>query len=109
MKRLIPLLVLLLGGGIALHAQTAPFAGTVKDTRTGEPLPGATIELSSRSADGKKREIHLLSGLDGSFVLRHVPAGHYEVSVKVVGYERFSQEMDLADGTDKMVNFALEP
>ncbi len=84
---------------MAAQAQTAPFAGSVKDQRTGEPLPGASIELTTKGADGKKREIHLLAGLDGSFVLRHIPAGHYEVSVKVVGYERVSQEMDLQDGT----------
>src|SRR5579871_320070 len=109
MKRLIPLLTFLLGGWVAAQAQMAPFAGTVKDQRTGEPLPGASIELSAKGADGKKKEIHLLTGLDGSFVLRHIPAGHYEVSVKVVGFERLSQEMDLADGTVKTVNFTLEP
>src|ERR1700744_2236003 len=108
MKRLIPLLILL-GGWVAAQAQTAPFAETVKDQLTGEPLPGASIELSTKGADGKKREIHLLSGLDGSFVLRHVPSGHYEVSVRVVGFERVAQEMDLADGTVKTVSFSLEP
>ena len=53
---------------MAARAQTAPFAGTVKDQRTGEPLPGASIELSTKGADGKKKELHFLSGLDGSFV-----------------------------------------
>lgn len=91
------------------QAQTAPFAGTVKDQRTGEPLPGASIELSAKGPDGKRKDIHLLSGLDGSFVLRHIPTGHYEVSVKVVGYERGSQEMDLADGAVKTVEFVMEP
>lgn len=94
---------------MAAQAQTVPFAGTVKDQRTGEPLPGASIELSTKGADGKKKEIHLISGLDGSFVLRHISAGHYEVSVKVVGYERVEQEMDLADGSGKTVSFAMEP
>ncbi|HEY4337053.1 MAG TPA: outer membrane beta-barrel protein, partial [Puia sp.] len=109
MKRLIPLLVFFLGGLAAARAQTAPFAGTVKDQRTGEPLPGASIELATKGADGKKKELHFMSGLDGSFVVRHIPSGHYEVSVKVVGYERVSQELDLADGTAKTFNFALEP
>ena len=105
MKRLIPLLIFSLGGWMGLYAQTAPFAGTVKDQRTGEPLPGASIELSAKGQKG----IHLLSGLDGSFVLRHIPSGHYEVSVRVVGYERISQEMDLADGSGKTLDFAMEP
>jgi outer membrane receptor protein involved in Fe transport len=109
MKRLIPLLTFLLGGWVAAQAQTAPFAGTVKDQRTGEPLPGASIELTTKGADGKKKELHFLSGLDGSFVVRHIPSAHYEVSVKVVGYERVSQEMDLADGSAKNLNFTLEP
>jgi len=110
MKRLIPLLIFSLGGWTAAIAQpTAPFAGTVKDQRTGEPLPGASIELSIKSAEGKQKDIHLMAGLDGSFVLRHVPSGHYAVSVKVVGYERVSQEMDLAEGTVKYLNFTMEP
>ena len=98
------------------HAQTAPLSGTVIDRQTGEPLPGASIEIAAKGsvntpsaspASGKK-DIHLLAGLNGSFLLRHIAAGHYEVSVKFVGYERYAEEMDLAEGTLKTVKIGLE-
>ncbi len=107
MKRLFSLVIFLCGGWVAAHAQTAPLSGTVTDKQTGEPLPGASLEIASKGAAGKK-EIHLLSGLNGAFIVRHITAGHYEVSVKFVGYERYEVEMDLADGTAKTLQVGLE-
>lgn len=90
-------------------AQTAPLSGTVTDRQTGEPLPGASIELTgaAKGSAGKK-EIHLLAGLNGSFLVRHIAAGHYEISVKFVGFERYTEEMDLSDGTPKTLQIGLE-
>src|SRR5882757_2402376 len=105
MKRLFSLVFLGCLGWMTAHSQTAPLSGTVTDRQTGEPLPGASIEVT---AAGKK-EIHLLSGLNGSFLVRHIAAGHYEVSVKFVGYERYAEEMDLAEGTVKTLQGGLDP
>lgn len=93
---------------MASQAQTtAPLSGVVLDQQTGEPLPGASIEITAK--DPGKREIHLLSGLNGSFGLRHIAAGHYTVSVKYVGFERYEVEVDLADGSTKTVQALLAP
>ena len=108
MKRLFSLVILWLGGWVAVHGQTAaPLSGTVTDKQTGEPLPGASVEIARK--DGAGKDLHLLTGLNGSFLVRHIAAGHYEVSVKYVGFERYAEEMDLADGVVKTFNVALEP
>jgi len=107
MKRLFSLVIFLCMGWVAAQAQTVPFSGTVTDKQTGEPLPGASMEIAFKGGAGKK-DIHLLAGLNGGFLLRHIAAGHYEVSVKFVGYEGYKEEMDLAEGTAKILRIELE-
>jgi len=109
MKRILSLIFFCCGVWISASAQTAVMSGRVTDKMTGEPLPGASIELSLKGGSSKAK-IHLLTGLDGSFVVRHIPvAGHYEVSVKYVGFERYSEEADLADGQGKTMMVLLGP
>ncbi len=96
MKRLLFLLFLWGGGWLTAHAQDAALSGTVTDRVTGEPLPGASIEISRKDGEGgKKKDIHLLSGLNGTYVWRVLTPGKYEVSVKYVGFERFSTIVNL--------------
>src|ERR1700712_3411272 len=107
MKRLFLLITFIFGciGGMAAFAQTTPLSGMVTDKQTGEPLPGASIEIAAKG----KKDIHLLTGLNGSFVVRHITAGHYEVSVRYVGFEGYKEEMDLSDGATKALAVSLEP
>ena len=113
MKRIIFLLIFWGGGWIAAHAQgSGALTGLVTDRQTGEPLPGASVEISfkggAEAGAGKKKDIHLLTGLNGSFSFRRIAAGHYEVSVKYVGYDRYAEEMDLSDGGAKTLTIGLE-
>jgi hypothetical protein len=55
--------------------------GKVTDAATGEPLAGATVTIDdSRHA--------AIVHLDGTFVLKNIPAGKYEIKVKYSGYEK---------------------
>src|SRR6201991_2517551 len=107
MKRLCSLIIFIFCcvGWKAVFAQTSPLSGMVTDKQTGEPLPRASIEIAAKG----KKDIHLLTGLNGSFVLRHIVAGHYEVSVKYVGFDRYEEEMDLGEGGAKRLKVTLEP
>lgn len=105
MKRLFFLVGFFLGSWMIARAQTIPLSGVVRDNETGEPLPGANIELSIKG----RTAIHLVAGLDGSFVLRHVEAGHYELSVKYLGFERYAEELDLSDAKVKRTSIGLLP
>jgi hypothetical protein len=73
------LLILFLFIFNAASAQT--IKGKVTDAATGEPLVGATVSL----ADTKFATI---VNLDGSYVLKNIPAGKYEIKVKYSGYEK---------------------
>ena len=61
------------------------FAGGVKgkvlDHQTGEPLPGASVQIEN----GNFHHTALVN-LDGSYSFKNVPAGSYQLTVKYIGY-----------------------
>jgi hypothetical protein len=59
---------------------TGKVAGTITDAQTGEPLPGANIQIVG-SAMGA------VSDLDGRYIILNVPPGAVTVKVSFVGYE----------------------
>ncbi|MFT3932923.1 MAG: TonB-dependent receptor [Chitinophagaceae bacterium] len=84
------------------------FAGTVKgkvaDAKTTEPLAGATVSLE----DTKFKTV---VNLDGTFILRNVPAGTYEIHVKMLGYEKSKEKkitVVAGDNAVQEINFDLE-
>jgi outer membrane receptor protein involved in Fe transport len=94
---------------MVIHAQgIAPLSGTVTDKSTGEPLPGASVEIKPIGVSDKKAEIHVLTGLDGSYLVRRVRAGRYSISVKYVGFDRYEEAVELSEGVVKAFNIALE-
>jgi len=62
------------------------FAGTVKgkvtDSKTGEPLIGATVTLVG---GGKTRTTSV--NLDGTYTFRNVPIGNYKVKINFAGFK----------------------
>jgi len=93
---------------IGLCLATLSFAGTIKgkirDSKTGEPLTGATVTL-------EHTRYSTTVELDGSFTFRHIPAGKYEIIVSTVGYKR-SKEIDVelnSDNDTKEVGVDLSP
>jgi outer membrane receptor for ferrienterochelin and colicin len=56
--------------------------GTVRDRKTGEPIPGATVLIVGLQHGAA-------AGIDGSFELQNVRAGSYDVRVSHVGYRTF--------------------
>ncbi len=74
--------------------------GTAFEAKTGEPLVGATVRVlgSSRGA---------AVGLDGSFVLRGLPAGPTTVQCQSVGFAPQQQQLTLVAGQTQTVAFRL--
>lgn len=62
--------------------------GIVKDAQTSEPLIGATIVL-------KGTKWGSAAGLDGSFEIKNVPVGTYEIVVSYIGYEIQTQKIEV--------------
>jgi hypothetical protein len=76
--------------------------GHVTDKKTGEPLTGAVISI-----DGTKNKA--ISGLDGSFIFRNLPAGDYKITVTMVTYQSVTQNVKVNNGgsTDDIM-FSLD-
>ena len=60
-------------------AQTGRIAGRLVDRQTARPVAGAQVFLEDQTVGG-------LSGIDGRYVLRDVPAGVHSVVVQMIGY-----------------------
>lgn len=76
-------------------------SGTVKDSRTGEPLIGTVVEVKELSG------IMTTTGLDGTFALRELPAGgEYTLVVKYISY--LTREVKVDAASSGSVTIALE-
>jgi len=94
-------LTLCLPGAFAQSSATGTVRGKITDARTGDPLPGANIIL-----------VHTLMGascgLDGSFVVSHVPAGSYQVKATMMGYKSHTSTIQVTAGEEIQVDFSLQ-
>ncbi|NML66073.1 TonB-dependent receptor [Hymenobacter sp. RP-2-7] len=73
---------------LPLSVLAGTIRGRVMDARTGEPLVGAIVHLQGTPHNAQVQ-------LDGTFVLRNVPAGEYELASQFVGYQVHSQHVSL--------------
>lgn len=81
LRRLIlSITVLLLSVGV--YAQSGTLSGTVKDAKTGEPIPFANVSIEENG--------NIVTGgmtnFDGKYTIKPVPAGKYSVKASYVGY-----------------------
>ncbi len=65
---------------VAQWAFGATLKGKINDAQTHEPLIGATVIL-------KNTKLGSAAGLDGSFEIKNIPVGTYEIVVTYIGYE----------------------
>ena len=72
-------LALTAAGAAPLSAQTGRIVGRLVDHQTARPVASAQVFLEDHSVGG-------LSGIDGRYVLRNVPAGVHSVVVQMIGY-----------------------
>ena len=92
--------VLLLAPGSVL-AQDGTISGIVTDGQTGDPLPGATVQVTELG-------IGTATDPDGNYEF-DVPAGEHVVSASFVGYERGQKTITVSEGETTNVDFALTP
>jgi hypothetical protein len=79
---------------------THTIRGHIYDSATSEPLTGATIIIPNTS-------FYAISGLDGSFVIRNVPEGNYQIKVSFISFETFVENLELKQ-QDAYLEIGLE-
>jgi len=101
------LLTLVLALGMVLgHAQSRPgsLQGTVKDKRTGEVIPFATVIV-------KDKDVIITTGttdFDGKYNINPVDPGTFNLTCKFIGYADFNLNgVSVSPGRPKVVNFDM--
>ncbi len=87
-------------GGIAAAASSS-IEGHVRDSQTGEPLPGASVFVVGTSLGAS-------TNLDGQFTIREVPPGSYKLRATYVGYNPKEIVIDVKSGTVVKVEVKLD-
>ncbi len=88
-----------------IFGQSAGVTGNITDSQSRKSLSGAHIELI-RISDSTVRAG--ISGADGSFILKDVEQGSYQVIVSYIGYKSFKSTIDLKKTEFDMGNIALQ-
>ncbi len=83
-------------------AGTTAIHGTVTDSHTGEPLPGAHVQLVIH-------QLATVTSADGSFDFASVPAGSEKIRVSYMGYRLFEKSILLKEGLDLSPDIRLVP
>jgi len=92
---------------LALHAQLAAqtgatFTGRLLNSLSGDPVPGATIQL-----DELRRET--MTAQDGTFSFDNVPPGTYHLSVRSQGYSSRRAEITVAAAPAPVMDLTVDP
>lgn len=101
MKRLAPVVLLILGVTGSLWAGNGKLIGTVVDASTKEPLIGANVLLVGTS-------LGAATDVSGKFIILSVPTGEYDLRVTYVGYQQETKSgVRVSSDLTTEVNFAL--
>lgn len=85
------LVLLLVAGSLFAQGTTATLTGTV--THEGNPLPGATVTVSSPSLQGVRTTV---TGDTGGYLIAGLPPGEYTVTIEMEGMQTVKRTARLA-------------
>ena len=97
-------LVVSLGFTAGAQSPEGTLKGVVQDM-TGAPVPGVTVTVTNQTSRVSQTAT---TGQDGSYSLA-LPPGAYSVNVSIPGFRPVTQEMELAAGDSKQLEFSLQP
>ena len=85
---------------LSSFAQKNTISGTILDEKR-QPLAGVSVYLQ-----GTVRGVQ--SDRTGTYILKDIPAGSYQLVVSQVGFQKFIQEINLLAGTKQEVDVVLQ-
>jgi outer membrane cobalamin receptor len=94
------LVVLLLLSSVQSYCGT--LKGSVIDKQTGEPIIGGVVVLHGT-------RYGTTTGLDGSYEIRNIPAGEYDLEMMYTSFTTFHQHIVVKDAETLTINELLEP
>jgi TonB-linked SusC/RagA family outer membrane protein len=99
---LLVLLSILLIPAMARAQDVGTISGTVTDAQTGGTLPGVNVTLEGTTTGAATNS-------DGEYSIEGVPAGTVTVQATFVGYQSFSETVEVAAGETTTLDIALQP
>lgn len=94
MKKLLLLLVMILGMAVGAWSQTQTIRGIVISGEDNEPIVGASVKVTGT-------QLATVTDVDGKFSIANVPAGAKTLTVSYVGMT--GQEVNITKGEIKIV------
>ncbi len=82
-------------------AYAAVIKGKIYDANNNDPLIEASVYLLNTSYAAA-------SDVNGEYVLKDIPAGHYTVEVKYIGYVAYKKEIDIKDDQTLKLDIGLK-
>ncbi len=94
--------LLLLAAVVAepLQAQQGTVAGQVTDKSNQQPVAGASVLIIGTSLQAR-------TSREGRYTITKVPAGRYNMQVRLIGYATATQPLTVAGGETATVDFAM--
>jgi TonB-dependent receptor len=75
---------------VSVAAMAAVIKGRIISRETGEAITGAIIQANGSA-------YRAVSGLDGSFIIRDIPKGAYQITISMVGYVTESRSLKVEE------------
>jgi TonB-dependent starch-binding outer membrane protein SusC len=97
-RKILPVLLTLLSVS-AVYAQNGTVTGVVRDSQTGETLPGANVVIQGTTTGA-------ITDIDGRYTL-DVPAGQSTLVASFIGYNSQTQNVTVQAGQTATLNFSL--
>jgi hypothetical protein len=86
----------------ALVFSQSSLKGTVTDAKTGEPVPYANVFFINTT-------IGNATAVNGSYEIKNIPPGKFDLTVSVVGYTRFQKSIEFPGSKEMNIKLSPDP
>jgi hypothetical protein len=93
--------VLFACGPVLAYSQSS-LKGKVTDAKTGEPVPYANVFFNNTT-------IGNATTVDGTYEIRNIPTGKFDLTVSVIGYTRFQKSIEFPGSGELNIKLSPDP
>lgn len=105
-----PLMLIFLIISPVIYGQGKIITGTITDSKTGEPIPAATILLygSEFKVNNSRPQVAAVANLQGEFILKDVKQENYYLVASAVGYKPYKKYQTFVELPGELLELRLE-